>query len=127
MVSSYQRTSNTIGTMGGPINSDYDDDIDTDDDDDDDNNDDDDDGDDDVFSKNVFFVGLLLLKPNQSDRRCLKASVKLNQGTRKVGLLAPKIILDRSPLWQLSCICHPGNVCRIFGGSSSSSSFLYWC
>ena len=37
------------------------------------------------------------MKPYQSDRRCLKSSVQLNQGTRKVGLLALKIILDRSP------------------------------
>ena len=49
----YQRTSNTIGTMGGPINYEDDDDSDNDDDNDDDNNDDDD-----VFSKNVCFVGL---------------------------------------------------------------------
>ena len=50
MFSSSQRTSNTIGTRGGPIN--YDGDDDNDDDDDDDNNDDDDD-DDDEFPKNV--------------------------------------------------------------------------
>ena len=37
------------------------------------------------------------MKPYQSDQRCLKASVQLNQGTRKVGLLALKINLDRSP------------------------------
>ena len=44
-----------------PINYDDDDDSDNDDDDDDDDDDnnDDDDDDDDVFSKNVFFVGLL--------------------------------------------------------------------
>ena len=49
----YQRTSNTIGTIGGPINYDDDNDSDNDDDDDDDNNEDDND-DDDMFSKNIF-------------------------------------------------------------------------
>ena len=33
----------------------------------------------------------------QSDWRCLNASFQLNKGTRKVGLLALKIILDGSP------------------------------
>ena len=75
MFYSYQRTSNTIGTIGGPINYNDDDDSDNDADDDDDNNNDDND-DDDVFSKKrFFFVKLLYLKPYQSDRRCLKAFV----------------------------------------------------
>ena len=72
----------------GSINYDDDDDCDNDDDDDDDDSNDNDDDDDDMFSKNVFFVGLLQLKPYQSDLRCLKASVQINQGTRKEGLLA---------------------------------------
>ena len=75
------------------MNYDEDDDWDIDDDDDAKNNNDDDD---DVFPK-TFFVEFLYLKPYQSDQRCLKASFQLNQGTRKVGLLALKIILDYSP------------------------------
>ena len=83
------------GTMVGQLNKVDDDDDSNNDDDDDDDNIDDDNDDGDVFSKNVF-VGLLWLKPYQSDRRCLKASFQLNTGTRKVGLLALKIILDCS-------------------------------
>ena len=37
------------------------------------------------------------MKPYQKDQRCFKASLQINQGTRKVRLLALKIILDRSP------------------------------
>ena len=62
-----------LAPWGGAIN--YDDDDDSDNDDGDDiiiNNDDDDDDNNDVFSKNIFFVGLLKLKPYQSDWRCLK-------------------------------------------------------
>ena len=79
---------------GGPINYNDDDVGDKDGDDDDDNNGDDDD---DEFSENIFFVGLLYLKLYQTDWRCLKASVRLNQGIRKVGLLELKIILDGLP------------------------------
>ena len=60
--SSSQRTSNTIGQGRGPINKDDDDDDDDYNDDDHDHdhdNDNDDSDDNDVFSKNVFFVGLL--------------------------------------------------------------------
>jgi hypothetical protein len=45
----------------------------------------------------TFFVGLLQVKPYQSDQMCFKASVQLNLGTRKVGLLALRIIFDCSP------------------------------
>ena len=41
------------------------------------------------------------MKLYQSDRRCLKASIQLNRGIRKVGLLALKIILDRSKISYL--------------------------
>ena len=41
-------------------------------------------------------VGLLQVKPYQSDPRCFISSVQLNQGTRKVELLALKIFLDCS-------------------------------
>ena len=77
-----------------------------DDNDDDTNNDNDDDEDVFFFSKKTFFIGLLQLKPYQSNRRCLKAYVQLNQGTREVGLLAPKIILDGSAIRMQYYWCH---------------------
>ena len=78
--SSSQRTSNTIGTRGGPINYDVDDD---DVDDDDDDNDDDDD---DVFDDNVLLKNL----------RCFIGSFPLIWGIKKVGLLVVKLVFNRS-------------------------------
>ena len=53
------------------------------------------------ISSKTFFVGLLELKPYHIDRRYLKASLQSNQGIRKVGLLALKIILGTSPFLSL--------------------------
>ena len=69
---SQSNTSFKVRSNVGQINYDDDDYSNNNDDDDDNNNDL---NDDDVFPKNVFFVGLLQLKPYQSDQRCLKASV----------------------------------------------------
>ena len=61
MFSWYQRTSNTIGTSGGPIKYDDGDESDNDDD-DDDNNDHDDDDDDDMFSKKHIFCRIIIVE-----------------------------------------------------------------
>ena len=44
----------------------------------------------------MMMIIIITVEALQSDRRCFKASVQLNQGARKLGLLTLKINLDRS-------------------------------